>query len=192
MQAHHWVFQWTNIAQGDEEISVRQNNLIARNFQSNQVGGYNAMLIREEIEIAAPMSVVWAVFSALEEYDDWNTACQDCNLIEGEEMGTGTCFSFVVRPFTLPIKVEPRITKCEPGQEVVWEGERFGIHAVHTWKFRELNGRVSLISHEEFSGPLIWLARIILVPRRLHSLTRQLLTSVKQEAEARYQAHKVS
>ncbi|MGB6281937.1 MAG: hypothetical protein WBF55_10615 [Syntrophobacteria bacterium] len=38
----------------------------------------------------------------------------------------------------------------------------------------------------------IWLARLILVPRRLHSLTRQLLASVKQEAEARYQAQKVS
>ena len=148
------------------------------------------MLIREEIEIAAPMPVVWAVFSALEQWDDWNTACQSCHLIEGEEMAAGACFSFVVRPFTLPIKVKPRITDCEPGQKVVWEGERLGIHAVHTWKFREINGRVKLISHEEFSGPLIWLARLILVPRRLHSLTRQLLASVKQEAETRYQAQK--
>jgi len=154
--------------------------------------GDKIMLIREEIEIAAPMPVVWALFSALEEWDDWNTVCQSCHLIEGEEMAAGACFSFAVRPFTLPIKVKPRITECDPGQKVVWEGERLGIHAVHTWTFREINGRVILISHEEFSGPLIWLARLILVPRRLHSLTRQLLASVKQEAEARYQAQKVS
>ena len=151
--------------------------------------GDKIMLIREEIEISAPMPVVWAVFSALEEWDDWNTACQSCHLIEGAEMAVGASFSFVVRPFSLPIKVEPRITKCEPGQEVVWEGKRLGIHAVHTWTFREINGRVTLISHEEFSGPLIWLARLILVPRRLHSLTRQLLASVKKESEARYRAH---
>jgi hypothetical protein len=149
------------------------------------------MLVREEIEILAPMSVVWAVFSSLEEWDDWNTACQRCQLIEGEKMAAGACFSFMVRPFTLPIKVKPRITECQPGQRVVWEGESLGIHAVHTWIFRETNGRVTLISHEEFSGPLIWLARLTLVPRRLHSLTRQLLASVKQEAEARYQAKKV-
>ena len=154
--------------------------------------GDKIMLIREEIEISAPMPVVWAVFSALEEWDDWNTACQSCHLVEGEEMAAGACFAFVVRPFTLPIKVKPRITECEPGQKVVWEGERLGIHAVHTWTFREINGRVTLISHEEFSGPLIWLARLILVPQRLPSLTRQLLASVKQEAEARYQAQKVS
>lgn len=154
--------------------------------------GDKIMVIREKIEIAAPMPVVWAVFSALEEWDDWNTACQSCHPIEGEEMAAGACFSFVVRPFTLPIKVKPRITECEPGQKVVWEGERLWIHAVHTWTFREINGRVTLISHEEFGGPLIWLARLILVPQRLHSLTRQLLASVKQEAEARYRAQKVS
>jgi hypothetical protein len=98
----------------------------------------------------------------------------------------------VVRPFTLPIKVNSQIIKCEPGQEVVWKGERLGIHAVHTWKFREVDGAVILNSHEEYSGPLLWLARLILVPRRLHSLTRELLVSIKQEAEARYQAAKVS
>ena len=106
-------------------------------------------------------------------------------------MAAGTCFSFVVRPFTLPIKVKPRITECQPGQKVVWEGERLGVHAVHTWTFRETNGGVILISHEEFSGPLILLARLILLPQRLHSLTRELLISIKREAEARYQAQKV-
>jgi ligand-binding SRPBCC domain-containing protein len=156
-------------------------------------GGDSVMVIQEEIEIAAPMSIVWAVFSTVEEWDDWNTACQSCHLVEGGEMGAGACFSFVVRPFTpLPIKVSSQITTCEPGQEVVWEGERFGIHAVHTWAFREQDGMVILDSHEKYSGPLLWLARLILVPRRLHGLTRDLLVSIKKESEARYQNKKVS
>lgn len=150
------------------------------------------MVIREAIEIAAPLSIVWNVFSRLEEWDDWNTACQSCHLVEGEEMAAGACFSFVVRPFTLPIKVKPRITNCVPAEEVVWEGTRLGIHAIHTWTFRQSNGIVTLTSSESFSGPLIWLARLILVPRRLHALTRQLLASIKDEAEARYQSQEVS
>ena len=116
------------------------------------------MVIREEIEIAAPLGIVWGVFSRLEEWDDWNTACQSCHLVEGEEMTAGAYFSFVVRPFSLPITVKPKITACEPGEKVVWEGERLGIHAIHTWAFQEMNGRVILVSHEEFSGSLIWLA----------------------------------
>ena len=151
------------------------------------------MFIREEIEISAPMSIVWAVFSNVEEWDDWNTACQSCHLVEGEEMGAGACFSFVVRPFSpLPIKVNSQITTCEPGEKVVWEGERLGIHAVHTWAFREVDGMVILDSHEKYSGPLLWLAKLILVPRRLHKLTRELLVSIKKESEARYQEKKVS
>ena len=150
------------------------------------------MFIAEEIEISAPISIVWAVFSKVEEWDDWNSACQSCHLISGEEMAAGACFSFVVRPFTLPIKVNSQIIKCEPGQEVVWEGERFGIHAVHTWEFREVGSMVILHSHEKYKGPLLWLARLILVPRRLHKLTKELLVSIKQEAEARYQDKKVS
>jgi hypothetical protein len=150
------------------------------------------MFITEEIEISAPLSVVWAVFSKVEEWDDWNTACQRCHLVSGEEMATGACFSFVVKPFTLPIKVNSQIIKCEPEQEVVWKGERLGIHAVHSWKFTELDGMVNLNSHEEYSGPLLWLARLILVPRRLHHLTRELLVSIKKESEARYRDKKIS
>jgi hypothetical protein len=150
------------------------------------------MLIREEIEISAPISIVWTVFSRVGQWDDWNTACQSCHLISGEEMAAGACFSFVVRPFTLPIKVNSQIIKCEPGQEVVWKGERLVIHAVHTWMFREVDGVVTLNSHEEYSGPLLWLARLILVPGRLHHLTKELLVSIKQEAEARYQNERVS
>ena len=151
------------------------------------------MFIREDIEISAPMSIVWSVFSNVEEWDNWNTACQSCHLVNGEEMGEGACFSFVVRPFTpLPIKVNSQITTCEPGKKVVWEGERLGIHAVHTWAFKEVDGMVILDSHEKYSGPLLWLARLILVPRRLHKLTRELLVSIKKESEARYQNKKVS
>ncbi|UCG13159.1 MAG: SRPBCC family protein [Deltaproteobacteria bacterium] len=150
------------------------------------------MVIREEIEIAAPLAIVWNVFSRLEEWDDWNTACQSCRLVEGEGMAEGACFSFVVRPFSLPIEVKPKITDCEPGEKVVWEGTRLGIHAIHTWTFQEASGKVTLISSESFSGPLIWLARLVLVPQRLHTLTRQLLVSIKKEAEARYRSQKVS
>ena len=56
--------------------------------------GDSLMVIQEEIQIAAPMSVVWAVFSDVEEWDDWNTACQSCHLVEGGEMGAGAwCFA---------------------------------------------------------------------------------------------------
>ena len=148
------------------------------------------MVIEEEIDIHAPLPVVWQVFSGFDEWENWNSACQSCHFVEGSEMSTGACVSFVVRPFAFPVKVSPRITKCVPAQEVVWEGGRFGIHAVHTYSFREEKDKVVILSLEKFDGPLLLLARLAFLPRRLHRLTRRLLVSMKQEAEARYLAQK--
>jgi uncharacterized membrane protein len=142
------------------------------------------MVVEEEIEINAPLPVVWRIFSKMEEWDDWNSAIRSCALVEGDEMNTGTCFSFVIRPLKFPIRVQPKIVKCDPGREVVWEGKRLGIHASHRWHFRESDGKVILLSVETFRGPLVWFSYLFMVPRRLHHLTVEFLQSVKKAAEA--------
>ncbi len=142
------------------------------------------MIIEEKIAIAAPLSRVWQVFSSLAAWDRWNSVCQDCCLLEGEEMAAGTCFSFKLRPYYLPIKIPLHITKCDPGREVVWEGQRFGVHGVHRFAFQEQGDTVILTSTEKLGGPLFLLSRLLLVPHRLHQLSRQLLQDVKKAAEA--------
>lgn len=99
-------------------------------------------------------------------------------------MGSGTCFSFKIRPYYLPIKITPRITTCEAAREVAWEGKRLGIHAVHRFDFQEVNGKVKVTSTEQFGGPLFFLARLLFVPQRLHQLTKELLADIKHAAEA--------
>jgi hypothetical protein len=142
------------------------------------------MIIEESIEIKAPLPVVWRVFSTMEDWQSWNTVCENCCIITGDRMAENTCFTFQMRPYYLPIKVMPTITKCEPGKEVIWEGRRFGVHAVHRFIFEEKEGAVCLISSESFRGPLLWLSKIIFIPRRLHRLTQQLMASIKNQAEA--------
>jgi hypothetical protein len=142
------------------------------------------MIISEEITINAPLPVVWGVFERMEDWQEWNTVCANCCILEGEKMTTGTCFSFEMTPYFFPIKVVPRIVKCEPGREVIWEGRRFGIHAVHRFTFTEDGDRVRLLSVEEFRGPLVGLVRLLMVPRRLHHLTRQLMHSIKLKSES--------
>ncbi|CAB5141833.1 hypothetical protein D3OALGA1CA_4221 [Olavius algarvensis associated proteobacterium Delta 3] len=143
------------------------------------------MVIKEEIEINAPLSVVWRTFSQMEDWDSWNTACRSCCIISGDEdLSAGTCFSFVIRPLAFPMKVQPKIVKCDPGREVVWEGGKLGIHASHTWKFREEEGKVKLLSVESFQGPMVWMGHLLSVPKRLHRLTVEFLSTLKQASEA--------
>ncbi len=142
------------------------------------------MLIEESVEIKAPLPLVWQIFSAMEDWQSWNSVCEDCCIISGEGMAEDTCFTFRMRPYYLPIKVMPTITKCDPGKEVVWEGRRFGVQAVHRFIFEEKENSVRLTSSETFRGPLLWLSKLIFIPKRLHRLTQQLMASIKDQAEA--------
>jgi hypothetical protein len=142
------------------------------------------MIIQAEVTIRASLPVVWRVFSHLEDWNEWNTACNSCRFTAGDELAAGACFTFVVKPIIFPVRVEPRVVSCDPGREVVWEGERLGIRAVHTWRFVEQPGGVVLKSAETFKGPLLVLGRLVGVPKRLHRLTVQMLDQIRQQAEA--------
>lgn len=144
------------------------------------------MVIQEKIIIAAPVYLVWQVFADLNDWHAWNSVCQDCCFIEGRELGAGTCFSFTLRPYYLPIKINLRITKCESGREVVWEGKRLGIHAVHRFEFEEIGDKVIVTSTEKFGGPLFFLSRLLFIPQQLHRLSKKLLAEIKRAAETCY------
>lgn len=63
------------------------------------------MVITAEIEINAPLSVVWRTFSQMEDWDDWNTACRSCCNVSGDaSLSAGICFTFVIRPLIFPLK----------------------------------------------------------------------------------------
>jgi hypothetical protein len=142
------------------------------------------VIIQAEVTIQAPLPVVWRVFSHLEEWKEWNTACNSCRFTSGEALAEGACFTFVVKPIVFPVRVEPRVVSCDPGREVVWEGQRLGIRAVHTWRFEQQPGGVVLKSEETFKGPLLALGRLVGVPKRLHRLTVRMLDQIRQQAEA--------
>ena len=142
------------------------------------------MIIEESIDIHAPLPVVWRVFSTMEDWQNWNTVTENCCIISGDGMAENTCFTFQMRPYYLPIKVRPTITKCEPAKEVIWEGSRFGVQAVHSFIFEEIADGVRLTSSESFRGPLLWMSKLIFIPKRLHQLTQRLMTSIKAQAEA--------
>ncbi len=100
-------------------------------------------------------------------------------------MACGACFSFELNPTILPIRIKAVINQFEPGKKVVWSGSRLGIHAIHTFIFEEGQNHVVLKSEESFSGPLLFLARIMGIPSRLHQLSERLLRSIKNQAESR-------
>jgi uncharacterized protein YndB with AHSA1/START domain len=51
------------------------------------------MVINAAVQIKAPIAVVWRVFSNLNEWNDWNTACASCRFTSGDRLVEG----FLVR-----------------------------------------------------------------------------------------------
>ena len=144
----------------------------------------HAMVIRKEIQINAPLSVVWNVFSRMEQWREWNDVCRNCCYVDGDEMAVDACFSFEIAPLYIPMKVQPRILRCDPGKEVVWAGGRLGVRAEHTFRFWEEGGGVRVLSEETFQGPLLAVGRLLRVPQRLHRLTEAFMEAIKRRAEA--------
>ena len=146
------------------------------------------MIIREAILINASIETVWEVFSEIEHWGDWNPVCRECRFETGDTVTEGACISFELSPLILPMRIAPLVTDCDPGRSVTWTGEKLGIRAAHTFNFEPADSKVKLESIETFSGLMLWPARLIGVPGRLHKLTRRLLSAIKTTSEARYNA----
>ena len=44
------------------------------------------MIIEESLEIKAPLPMVWRVFSRIEDWQSWNTVCENCCIITGDSI----------------------------------------------------------------------------------------------------------
>lgn len=143
------------------------------------------MIIREEVFIHAALETVWEVFSEIENWAEWNPVCRQCRFETGNALATGACISFELNPIVFPMRIAPVVTNCEAGRSVTWTGSKWGIHAKHTFNFEAIDDGVRLESIETFSGLMLWPARLIGMPKRLHGLTRRLLDAVKGASENR-------
>lgn len=143
------------------------------------------MLIKETILIKAPLETVWDVFTDIDNWDRWNTVCRECRFEDGAILKEGACISFELNPLIFSLRIAPVIETYEEGKTITWAGTKWGIHARHTFTFENFDSGTSLESVEEFSGLMLWGAKLIGMPGRLHELARRMMSAIKAEAESR-------
>lgn len=143
------------------------------------------MIIRETVNIRAPMEIVWDVFSRIENWSEWNPVCRQCRFEDGDSLAAGTCLSFELRPLFFPIRIYPEVKDYEAGRLVTWVGKKWGVRAQHSFHFESTGDKVKIHSIESFFGPMLFAAKLLGIPGRLHKLTRHLLEAIKTTAEAR-------
>jgi hypothetical protein len=146
------------------------------------------MEIKHSVTIHADINTVWDIFTDLTCWREWSTVLGDSSS-EHERLTEGKRFNFCIRPFILPVDVEPVVEEVVHEERVVWSGSKYGIQARHEFIFDQGENNVILTSREIFqAGPL---TRILFeIPKKqLHALSVRMLEELKEAAEKATEKH---
>jgi len=140
------------------------------------------MTIEESVLINAGLKDIWKTFIDLTCWANWNTVASKAasgsgRLVEGER------FTFCLRPFSIPIMIEPKIEEVIPREKVVWTGAKFGIFSRHEFHFQQAANGVLVTSRETFRGLPLLFGGVTFPEGMVRELTVGMLKDLKKAAE---------
>ncbi|MEW6600377.1 MAG: SRPBCC family protein, partial [Nitrospirota bacterium] len=139
------------------------------------------MIIEDAIVINASLEKVWDIFTDLTCWKKWCSVIEDVSS-DGKRLEEGSSFKCCIRPFDLPMNLEPLVEEIIPMDRIVWSGKKHGISARHEFTF-EINGSgVLLTSRESFSGLFMSPLRFLFPKKKLQELSGKMLREIKTAA----------
>jgi ligand-binding SRPBCC domain-containing protein len=140
------------------------------------------MVIEESIIISASIEKVWDIFTDLTCWKNWCSVIEDVSA-DGKRLEEGNSFKCCIRPFDIPMNLEPLVEEVIPRERIVWTGKKHGVSARHEFTFQINNGQVLLTSREAFSGLFMSPLRFLFPKKKLQELSLRMLKEVKTAAE---------
>ena len=131
-----------------------------------------------EIEVAADVSIVWEMMSAIDLWPQWNGDVKSASL-QGE-LAPGSKFIWKAGPAT----ITSMILRAQRPHILAWTGTTLGIKAIHIWKLEIRGERVLVKTEESWEGLLPRLLRGPMQGMLKRSIDSGLL-HLKAEAERR-------
>jgi hypothetical protein len=104
------------------------------------------VLAAHEIDIAAPIDVVWGLHVTVNDWPTWQTDITDAK-IEGE-FEPGASFDWTSYGFS----VTSTIYYVAERSRVLWGGTSGGITGIHEWLFTETTDGTHVATNESFAG----------------------------------------
>ncbi len=140
------------------------------------------MVIEESVLINAELKKIWKTFTDLTCWADWNTVASKAASDSGR-LEEGEKFTFCLRPFSVPIMIEPKIEEVIPREKVVWTGTKFGIFSRHEFLFQQAANGVLVTSRETFRGLPLLFGGFSFPESTVRELTTGMLNDLKKAAE---------
>lgn len=139
--------------------------------------------IEDEVEISATLEKVWAAFTDLTCWADWNSVLTNVKPHSGSCIAADGSFTCCVTPFLVPVFFETRIDEILPMERIVWTGSKYMIHGRHEFLFTEKGGKVRLFSREVLRGLPVAFGGVFFPLGRFRTLTREFLEGFRKYAE---------
>jgi uncharacterized protein YndB with AHSA1/START domain len=99
-----------------------------------------------EIEIAAPVEIVWDLISGIDQWPSWNPAVREARL--NGALVPGSTFRWKAGPGTITSTVR----QVEPPHTLAWTGKTFGINAIHVYRLESQDGTTLVSTAESWEG----------------------------------------
>ena len=149
------------------------------------------MITEGSIEIEAPASVVWAVFTDVERWSEWTASIERIVALDGPEIEVGKRFE--IKQPRMP-KLVWEVTEIEPGVSWTWRQKAPGSTAFATHEVTSINAeRTEVRQIIDQRGPIGVIVGVLTrrLTRRYLDLEAQGLRtrSLKERSEKTFSAH---
>ncbi len=137
------------------------------------------MIVTASVYIRASLKKVWETFTDLTCWQDWSTVMTKVSSDTGC-LTEGRSFKFCIRPFDIPVHLQPVVQEVIPMKKIVWTGRKHGISACHEFTFSTKNGVVKLASREVFTGAVVRSFKYFLPREEVRELSLLMLDEIKR------------
>lgn len=136
--------------------------------------------VHNEIEIAAPPEVVWAVLIQAETWPEWYRGAANVKLQNSADgvLGPGAVFTWK----TMGLNFVSTVREFEPPTRLSWESVKPSIQGYHAWLIIPTPTGCRLVTDESQTGWLTTMQKIFR-PTALHKLHDEWLAQIKRRAE---------
>jgi polyketide cyclase/dehydrase/lipid transport protein len=136
------------------------------------------VIARHEIEIQAPLDIVWGLHVNVPGWPTWNTDITEATLEQPFAPGA----SFLWQ--TAGLSIRSTIYEVTERARTLWGGTASGITGIHEWTFDETSGGTRVRTDESWSGKPVE-ANVAMAQAGLDQSLVSWLNHMKTAAEAR-------
>jgi ligand-binding SRPBCC domain-containing protein len=134
-----------------------------------------------ELFVEHSPEAVWKFFSDFAKWTTWSKVCRGCRLRDDDELQLGSVLEISSALFGVTFTVPATVVEFDPPTRITWRGQKWGIRAIHTYRFLPRNGGTLLCNEETFSGVWFPFSALMSPWYRATDFSRQSLEGIRRE-----------